>query len=184
MFSHGISQASSGWFGGIWNKFSLKPKNQMILPDDKNPTIVWDPDRKQWINTDADENETGESLKPPPKLNELMTRPHSQQSQFQSTAVTDMQSTGMMQNANYGETQHLQQQPQQQPQQQLQQLHTQPQQQQQQLQQQQQQPQYVPPSSASTAMGTSVTAMTTKIPTLQSNMFKMQRNRSMSLNLL
>lgn len=30
---------SSGWFGGIWGKFSLKPKNQMILPDDKNPTV-------------------------------------------------------------------------------------------------------------------------------------------------
>lgn len=32
-------QASSGWFGGIFNKLSLKPKNQMILPDDKNPTV-------------------------------------------------------------------------------------------------------------------------------------------------
>jgi hypothetical protein len=30
---------SSGWFGGIFNKFSLKPKNQMILPDDKNPAV-------------------------------------------------------------------------------------------------------------------------------------------------
>jgi COPII coat assembly protein SEC16 len=30
---------SSGWFGGIFNKFSLKPKNQMILPDDKNPSV-------------------------------------------------------------------------------------------------------------------------------------------------
>lgn len=31
---------SSGWFGGIWGKFSLKPKNQMILPDDKNPSVI------------------------------------------------------------------------------------------------------------------------------------------------
>lgn len=31
--------ASTGWFGGIWNKLSLRPKNQMILPDDKNPTV-------------------------------------------------------------------------------------------------------------------------------------------------
>lgn len=30
---------SSGWFGGIWGKLSLKPKNQMILPDDKNPSV-------------------------------------------------------------------------------------------------------------------------------------------------
>lgn len=33
------SQASGGWFGGIFNKLSMKPKNQMILPDDKNPTV-------------------------------------------------------------------------------------------------------------------------------------------------
>lgn len=32
---------NSGWFGigGIWNKLSMKPKNQMILPDDKNPAV-------------------------------------------------------------------------------------------------------------------------------------------------
>jgi COPII coat assembly protein SEC16 len=29
----------SGWFGGIFSKLSIKPKNQMILPDDKNPTV-------------------------------------------------------------------------------------------------------------------------------------------------
>lgn len=29
----------SGWFGGIWNRLSMKPKNQMILPDDKNPAV-------------------------------------------------------------------------------------------------------------------------------------------------
>ena len=31
------AQASSTWFGGIFSM--LKPKNQMILPDDKNPTV-------------------------------------------------------------------------------------------------------------------------------------------------
>lgn len=30
---------NAGWFGGIWNKLSLKPKNQMKLPDDKNPSV-------------------------------------------------------------------------------------------------------------------------------------------------
>jgi hypothetical protein len=29
---------SSGWFGGLFKGFG-KPKNQMILPDDKNPTV-------------------------------------------------------------------------------------------------------------------------------------------------
>ncbi|XP_055715475.1 protein transport protein Sec16A isoform X4 [Phlebotomus papatasi] len=61
---------SSGWFGGIWGKFSLKPKNQMILPDDKNPTIVWDPEKKKWVNTDGEADE-GESFKPPPKMSDL-----------------------------------------------------------------------------------------------------------------
>lgn len=36
----GEQQQSSGWFGGIFGKFG-KPKNQMILPDDKNPTVSW-----------------------------------------------------------------------------------------------------------------------------------------------
>lgn len=30
---------SAGWFGGIWSKLAPKPKNQMKLPDDKNPTV-------------------------------------------------------------------------------------------------------------------------------------------------
>lgn len=33
------SQQGSGWLGGLWNKLSLRPKNQMILPDDKNPSV-------------------------------------------------------------------------------------------------------------------------------------------------
>lgn len=37
--SGGSSSSNSGWFGGMWNKLSLKPKNQMILPDDKNPSV-------------------------------------------------------------------------------------------------------------------------------------------------
>lgn len=32
-------QTSGGWFGGIFSKLSMKPKNQMILPDDKNPAV-------------------------------------------------------------------------------------------------------------------------------------------------
>jgi hypothetical protein len=30
-----------GWFGGIFSKLSMKPKNQMILPDDKNPAVIY-----------------------------------------------------------------------------------------------------------------------------------------------
>ncbi|XP_055309388.1 protein transport protein Sec16A-like isoform X3 [Sitodiplosis mosellana] len=66
----------SGWIGGIFNKLTFKPKNQMILPDDKNPSIIWDEQNKRWINKDQDEDEK-ESFKPPPKMAELpaMTQP-------------------------------------------------------------------------------------------------------------
>lgn len=35
------SNASGGgsWFGGLFSKLAPKPKNQMILPDDNNPTV-------------------------------------------------------------------------------------------------------------------------------------------------
>lgn len=32
-------QSGPGWFGGIWDKLALRPKNQMKLPDDKNPPV-------------------------------------------------------------------------------------------------------------------------------------------------
>ncbi|XP_044731095.1 uncharacterized protein LOC123294083 isoform X3 [Chrysoperla carnea] len=66
------NSSSSGWFGGIWNKLSLRPKNQMILPDDKNPTIVWDPEKKKWVNLDADGEEANNEVKPPPKMTDLL----------------------------------------------------------------------------------------------------------------
>lgn len=33
--------ANSGgsWFGGLFSKLAPRPKNQMILPDDSNPTV-------------------------------------------------------------------------------------------------------------------------------------------------
>lgn len=36
--------ANSGgsWFGGLFSKLTPKPKNQMILPDDSNPTVSLD----------------------------------------------------------------------------------------------------------------------------------------------
>lgn len=42
----------------------------MILPDDKNPTIVWDKERKCWTNTEGNAEET-ESFKPPPKMSDM-----------------------------------------------------------------------------------------------------------------
>lgn len=42
----------------------------MILPDDKNPAIVWDKERKCWTNTEGNGDEA-ESFKPPPKISDL-----------------------------------------------------------------------------------------------------------------
>lgn len=28
------------WFNGLFSKLTLKPKNQMILPDDNNPAVI------------------------------------------------------------------------------------------------------------------------------------------------
>ncbi|XP_030749352.1 protein transport protein Sec16B isoform X3 [Sitophilus oryzae] len=67
-------QQSTGWFGGIFSKLSMKPKNQMKLPDDKNPKIVWDQDKKRWTNVDGDSNDAAE-FKPPPKMADLMPKP-------------------------------------------------------------------------------------------------------------
>jgi len=63
--------AATGWFGGIWNKLSLRPKNQMKLPDDKNPTIVWDEQNKRWINLEAEGDGVVTELKPPPKMTDM-----------------------------------------------------------------------------------------------------------------
>ncbi|KAK4881738.1 hypothetical protein RN001_005057 [Aquatica leii] len=67
--------ATAGWFGGIWNKLSLRPKNQMKLPDDKNPTIVWDEQKKRWINLDGEGDGAAAELKPPPKMSDMYPAP-------------------------------------------------------------------------------------------------------------
>lgn len=38
----GQQAGGGGWFGGIFSKLSMKPKNQMILPDDKNPAVSFE----------------------------------------------------------------------------------------------------------------------------------------------
>lgn len=101
----------SGWFGGILDKLSIRPKNQMKLPDDKNPSvsavfqglkfskkkfffvfssvsslnvrtalltfhrssllqIVWDKEKKQWVNLDGD-SDAQNQIKPPPRAFDL-----------------------------------------------------------------------------------------------------------------
>lgn len=189
--TQGGGNQNSGWFGGLWNKFTLKPKNQMILPDDKNPTIVWDKERKCWTNTEGNAEET-ESFKPPPKMSDMgsvaaaaaaaassavpppaliptpLATPLQQQQQpqqqqhdlSQANIYDNNQSTAEYDYNNYAE----------------------------QVQQQQQQYAPVPAPSPAPATATPAAAQAAATPTagaaggaqpkLQSNMFKIKRNRS------
>ncbi|CAH1786045.1 unnamed protein product [Owenia fusiformis] len=60
----------SSWLGGMFSKILPKGKNEMNLPDDKNPTIIWDDVNKRWVNQDADE-EDEKPAGPPPKDSDL-----------------------------------------------------------------------------------------------------------------
>ncbi|XP_049540150.1 uncharacterized protein LOC125954146 isoform X2 [Anopheles darlingi] len=146
----------SGWFGGIWNKFSMKPKNQMILPDDKNPKIVWDEVSKRWVNTDEAEAEQ-EAYKPPPKMTDLMPSgpsgavppmPPGPQAPSQETNPM-YQSVVNQSPSSGGPTMQV--------------------------------PGATPTTvQSNTAAGNPMpTGEPTKVPNLQSNMYKMQRNRTL-----
>ncbi|CAK1599259.1 unnamed protein product [Parnassius mnemosyne] len=63
--SKGEGKGKSGWLGGILTKLSLRAPNQMILPDDKNPTIVWDAEHKRWRNLDGDDEPAAQPPPPP-----------------------------------------------------------------------------------------------------------------------
>ncbi|XP_018404062.1 PREDICTED: uncharacterized protein LOC108780757 isoform X3 [Cyphomyrmex costatus] len=68
------SNSGGSWFGGLFSKLAPKPKNQMILPDDSNPTIVWDPVAKKWMNKDEDGDNGTATLAPPPKTTDTSFR--------------------------------------------------------------------------------------------------------------
>ncbi|XP_035794304.1 uncharacterized protein LOC118467662 isoform X2 [Anopheles albimanus] len=147
----------SGWFGGIWNKFSMKPKNQMILPDDKNPKIVWDEVSKRWVNTDETEAEQ-EAYKPPPKMTDLMPSgpsgaapPMPPGAQAAPSQETNPMYQPVVNQASGGGGPTMQA------------------------------PAATPaPVQSNPAAGTPMpSGEATKVPNLQSNMYKMQRNRTL-----
>lgn len=144
----------------------------MILPDDKNPSIVWDPEKKKWVNTDGDE-QAEESFKPPPKMGDMMSQaanaaalggPPQQTAPSQANMVPQMPQQNQMPFMDPQQQQQLQQQ-----QQQYVPTSSTPNTAPQQQQQQQQSQIGANPNNPAPA----------KTPTLQSNMFKKQRNRSM-----
>nr|XP_033185020.1 protein transport protein Sec16A isoform X3 [Bombus vancouverensis nearcticus] len=65
------SNSGGSWFGGLFSKLAPKPRNQMILPDDSNPTIVWDPVAKKWMNKDEDGDSNSATIAPPPKASDM-----------------------------------------------------------------------------------------------------------------
>lgn len=54
--------------GGLLNAIfgRLKPKNQMILPDDKDPQIIYDPVSKRWIDKSVGNQGQSAGMPPPP----------------------------------------------------------------------------------------------------------------------
>ncbi|KRZ62594.1 Protein transport protein Sec16A [Trichinella nativa] len=53
--------------GGIIQKFIPKGANEMILPDDSKKSIVWDEQKKRWVNMNASEDDASVDVAPPPK---------------------------------------------------------------------------------------------------------------------
>ncbi|KRZ07639.1 Protein transport protein Sec16A, partial [Trichinella zimbabwensis] len=53
--------------GGIIQKFIPKGANEMILPDDSKKSIVWDEQKKRWVNMNASEEDASVDVAPPPK---------------------------------------------------------------------------------------------------------------------
>ena len=49
-----------------------KSKKEMHLPDDKKQEIVWDEDKKCWVDTTRDPNEVDPVDVPPPKDSDIM----------------------------------------------------------------------------------------------------------------
>ncbi|KAL6724697.1 hypothetical protein Aduo_019561 [Ancylostoma duodenale] len=64
------SQGSKGFFGNMKEKLlkAIPSGNEMILPDDSKPTIVWDPVKGRYVGAGVEEETTAA---PPPKMDNL-----------------------------------------------------------------------------------------------------------------
>ncbi|KAF1761106.1 hypothetical protein GCK72_009360 [Caenorhabditis remanei] len=84
---------SGGWFGSIKNKIikSIPSSNAMILPDDKKPSIVWDPVKQKYVGAGVEE----EVVAPPPPV---MSAPHL----MGGGADSNKSSTNSLRNARSG----------------------------------------------------------------------------------
>ncbi|KAF2354955.1 Ancestral coatomer element 1 Sec16/Sec31 [Trinorchestia longiramus] len=60
------SEVTDGEKKGLFSRIFGWKNNQAKLPDDKNPSIVWDEERKRWVNTDG--TEENDAPPPPPPM--------------------------------------------------------------------------------------------------------------------
>ncbi len=60
-------EGGSGLFGKLLGKLGVVPKNQVHLPDDKDKAIVWDDEKKRWVDKSAgsDDDSNGGAAAPP-----------------------------------------------------------------------------------------------------------------------
>ena len=65
------SAPKSGFFSSILGKIGVLPPNQVHLPDDKDNTIVWDEEKKRWVDKNATEDEDAGGSTAPPSDMEL-----------------------------------------------------------------------------------------------------------------
>ncbi|XP_065201044.1 protein transport protein Sec16A isoform X2 [Planococcus citri] len=61
------SKNGGGWLEGIFGKLSLRAKTEMKLPDDKNPSIVWNEEKKKWVDVNGDDEDDISKIPPPPR---------------------------------------------------------------------------------------------------------------------
>ncbi len=55
-----------GLFGRFLGKIGVLPKNQAHLPDDKENTIIWDEEKKRWVDKNASEDDNSAANSAPP----------------------------------------------------------------------------------------------------------------------
>ncbi|XP_060066100.1 uncharacterized protein LOC132546405 [Ylistrum balloti] len=67
------SKKQGSRLGGWFSKF-IKPKNEMKLPNDDKPSIVWDKDKEKWVNLDKTEEED-KPVAEPPKDSDIFKTP-------------------------------------------------------------------------------------------------------------
>lgn len=58
--------ARKSWLGAIFEKITPRQPNQIILPDDSDPCIVWDEDKKCWVDKNAAPGEADGQMAAPP----------------------------------------------------------------------------------------------------------------------